>query len=76
MPRQKSRAVRAAAHGVVVSLGLVAGMLSVPRSSAGDVCAYVTNSGSNSVSVIQVSTRTVIQTIQVGSTPLGIDIAP
>ncbi|MFE9889229.1 Ig-like domain repeat protein, partial [Streptomyces scopuliridis] len=38
--------------------------------------AYVTNSGGNSISVIDTATNTVTATIPVGSTPLGVAITP
>jgi YVTN family beta-propeller protein len=38
--------------------------------------AYVTNSGSASVSVIDTATNTVVATIRVGNSPRGIDVAP
>jgi len=38
--------------------------------------AYVTNSGSNTVSVIDMNTATILTTIPVGETPLKIDINP
>src|SRR3546814_2678282 len=45
-----------------------------------DVCssdlAYITNQGSNDVSVIDVKTDKVIATIPVGKSPVGIAIAP
>ena len=38
--------------------------------------AYVTNSGQNNVSVINVSTHTLIDTVYVGRTPWGVAVAP
>jgi YVTN family beta-propeller protein len=38
--------------------------------------AYITNSGSNNVSVIDTATNTVIATIPVGSLPYGAAVAP
>ena len=38
--------------------------------------AYVTNYGSNNVSVIQISTNTVVATVAVGTNPVGVAITP
>ena len=38
--------------------------------------AYITNSGSNTVSVIDTATNTVVSTIPVGTTPFGVAVTP
>src|SRR5688500_4918850 len=45
-------------------------------SSSGGGFAYVTSQGTNTVSVIATATNTVIATVLVGSTPVGVAITP
>ncbi len=50
-------------------------MLFVGTASA-EPFAYITNSGSNNVSVIDVSTNTVVDTVDVGEFPNGVAVTP
>lgn len=52
-------------------------MLAVDPAPAGTACSvYVTNSGSDSVTVIDGSNNSVIATIAVGAAPSGVVVAP
>jgi YVTN family beta-propeller protein len=50
--------------------------IAVPYTADAAPFAYITNSASNSVSVIDVATNTVIATIPVGSEPYGVAVSP
>src|SRR5262244_2845507 len=58
-----------------LSLGLLGVMLGSTPAEAKPF-AYVTNSASNTVSVIDTATNTVVATVPVGSVPLGVAITP
>src|SRR5215470_11885649 len=55
-------------------VGTIAIVLSGAPSSAQN--AYITNSGSNTVSVIDTATNTVVSTIPVGISPAGVAVTP
>ena len=54
---------------------LILSVLFVGTASA-EPFAYITNSGSNNVSVIDVSTNAVVDTVDVGSQPTGVAVTP
>jgi YVTN family beta-propeller protein len=58
-----------------ILLGLVAIILGATSASATQF-AYVTNFGSNTVSVIDQATKTVVATVPVGANPLGVALTP
>ena len=62
--------------GLLVLLGAVVllGLGIAPAQAA--PFAYITNNGSNNVSVIDTSTNTVIATVPVGSLPFGVAVHP
>ena len=61
-------------HLTVSVLGLIISIFSF--SSNAGTFAYVPNSGSNNVSVIDTSNNTVTTTISVGANPLGVSVSP
>jgi len=60
------------AFGLVLALGFA--LIATP--SVGEPFAYVTNSGSNTVSVIDTATNSVLATIAVETQPMGIAVTP
>ena len=58
---------------IVLMLGVFAGFTSPAQAAP---FAYITNSGSNTVSVIDTATNTVVATVAVGSQPLGVAVTP
>ena len=67
-----SRARRFAAIYAALALGLAFGS----RPAAAAPFAYVTNIGSNNVSVIDTASNTVVATVPVGFNPRGADVTP
>ena len=59
-----------------ISLGSTAVILVLVSIAGSTPFAYITNSGSNNVSVIDTATNTVKATVSVGYNPLGVAVTP
>src|SRR5271157_1946700 len=59
-----------------IALGSIAMILVLMSIAGGTPFAYITNSGSNNVSVIDTATNTVTATVSVGYNPIGVAVIP
>src|ERR1700733_2257012 len=73
---QSRRALAALAASALVAALAVTAVAAPAHASSGDRMAYVTNTQSNSVSVIDTTTRTVTATIPVGADPIAAAVSP
>jgi YVTN family beta-propeller protein len=65
-----------ARNGAALLIVTILSLTAITRLAHGQQCAYVTNLGSNSVSVINTTAHAVTTTIAVGNNPDGIAVAP
>jgi YVTN family beta-propeller protein len=76
--RDHPRGRRLSLRAVIALWGLVllGGVLGAPSAQAQSFAAYITNSGSNTVSVIDTATNMVVATVAVGLFPSGVAVTP
>ena len=75
--KEKKRDETRRVYALIRSLGVMVLALFMLVSIAGaEPYAYITNSGDNTVSVIDTATNTVTASVSVGSGPLGVAVAP
>ena len=58
---------------VIVSTAIILMMISIADAAP---FAYITNTGSNNVSIIDTATNTVIATVPVSNSPMGVAVTP
>lgn len=64
------------AHGVRVYVGIVLVSAGLTGTAQAKSYAYITNGGSNTVSVIDTATNAVVATVTVGAGPSGVAVNP